>query len=64
MHLKNCSACEAQPLDWSTMYSDDDVSGYMLDLSMVAGALIHAGKQVAPKRYDGLLTNFIIPQEI
>ena len=36
------------------MYSDDDVSGYMLDLSMVAGARILAGEQEPPNRYDGL----------
>ena len=38
----------------NTMYSDDDVSGYMLDLSMQAGARIRAGEQEPPNRYDGL----------
>jgi len=45
------------PREWvmNTLYSDDDVFGHMLDLSMVAGARIRAGEQEPPyDRYDGL----------
>jgi hypothetical protein len=53
------------PQEWvlNTIYSDDEVCQHMLELSMVAGALIRAGKQVAPKRYDGLY-DLYITQEI
>jgi len=39
---------------WNTIYSDDDVGGYALDLSMVAGELIRRGDLPVPDRYDGL----------
>ena len=44
----------------NTMYSDDDVSAYMLDLSMIARALIEKGEQPAPiDRYDGLYDEYL-----
>lgn len=45
-------------LDWqrveNCLYSDDETMAYALDLSMVAGALIRAGKLPVPDRWDGL----------
>ena len=42
------------------LYSDDETFGYMLDLSMVAGARIRSGEQAPPvDRYDGLYDEFI-----
>lgn len=45
------------PPEWimNTLYSDDDTYGYMLDLSMAAGARIRAGAQKPPPdRHDRL----------
>jgi hypothetical protein len=46
--------------DWveNSWLSDDDVSGYMLDLSMVAGAKIKAGELPVPDRHDGLYDEY------
>jgi len=49
------------PREWvlNTLYSDDDVIGHMLELSMVAGALIRAGEQEPPlDRYDKLYNKY------
>ena len=51
-------ATERAGMDWQTMhntlYGDDDTIGYALDLSMVAGANIRAGKLPVPDRHDKL----------
>ena len=46
---------------WNTIYSDDDVAHYALDLSMAAGARIRAREQKPPAdRYDGLWDEYLI----
>jgi hypothetical protein len=50
------------PQEWilNTIYSDDEVGGHMLDLSMEAGALIRAGRLTPPTdRYDGLWDEYL-----
>jgi hypothetical protein len=51
-------AAERCKLVWpwvqNTFYSDDEVMAHGLELSMVAGALIRAGKLPIPARHDGL----------
>ena len=50
------------PREWilNTIYSDDEVYAHMLDLSMLAGALIRSGEQKPPEdRYDGLYNDYI-----
>jgi hypothetical protein len=50
------------PQDWvrNTFYSDDETFGYMLDLSMEAGAKIRRGLMAPPPdRYDGLWDKYI-----
>lgn len=54
---KQASAICLYPAEWvlNTMYSDDDIGGYLLDLSMVAGSLIRSGLLAPPlDRWDGL----------
>ena len=50
------------PPKWivNTLYSDDDTYAYVIDLSMVAGALIRSGKMEPPRdRWDGLYNAYI-----
>jgi len=49
------------PREWvmNTLYSDDDTYGYMLDLSIIAGARIREGLQQPPlDRYDRLYNKY------
>jgi len=54
-------AAERCKLVWewvrNTFYSDDEVMAHGLELSMVAGALIRAGKLPIPDRHDGLYSS-------
>jgi len=56
-------AAERCKLVWewvqNTFYSDDEVYAHGLELSMVAGALIRAGKLPVPDRHDKLYGEFI-----
>lgn len=50
------------PRKWimNTLYSDDDTYCYVIDLSMVAGAMIRSGQMPAPAdRYDGLYNDYL-----
>jgi hypothetical protein len=43
----------------NTLYSDDDLYGHVLDLSMIAGSKIRTGLQPAPDRWDGLYKDYL-----
>jgi hypothetical protein len=55
-------ATERLGMDWKTMhntlYSDDDIMGYALDLSIAAGALIRRGDKPVPDRKDKLYEEY------
>lgn len=56
-------ACQNVGYDWprllKTIYSDNDVYIWALDLSMIAGAKIREGLQPAVKRHDGLYDEYL-----